>query len=149
MRHFKIIRAALGLTLVALAAVLGCQTLHNAGVPGLEDYVKPDPVQVEMARSNRDKFAIDRDHKALYWLLSKKVSNGMKLAEVEDVLGSPGEEASEFKGANSDGIHQTTDSAFKWGPDSEGCSVVIWFRDGHVCNFNPKDYRNPDGFRSR
>ena len=138
----RIVHRTLGLSVVTLIAVLGCETLHNAGVPGLESYVKADPVVVEAERSNREKFTVHRDHKALYWLLANCISNGMQLHEVEHVLGSPGEFTTDFNGASSDGVHQTTDSAYKWGPDNTGRSVVIWFRDGHVSNFNSKNYRN-------
>ena len=143
-----IIQNALSLAVIALIAVLGCETLHNAGVPGLEAYVKVDPEVVERERSCREKFSVNHDHESLYWLLANRVSNGMKLREVEEVLGEAGEYTKDFKGIGSEGIRQTTDSAYKWGPDNSGFSVVIWFRDGHVSNFNPKDYRKQKSFGS-
>lgn len=127
--------------LFAVISICGCETLHNAGVPGLDIYLKPDPVALENERRNREEFLVKRDHKALYWLLANKISNGMMLRDVEGVLGMEGEPTTDFNVTNTEGIHQTTDKAYKWGPDNSGCSVVIFFRDGHVSNFNPKDYQ--------
>lgn len=131
------------IALILCVTIVGCETLHNAGFPGLDDYVKPDPVAVAEEKSNREKFSIQRDHQALNWLLTHRIHNGMQLHEVEEALGGPGEYTTDYNGADSQGLHQVTESAYKWGPDSKGQSVVIWFRDGHVCNFNPGDYKKP------
>jgi len=138
-----ILLGAVGLAVVASMAGSGCQTLHDAGLPGMEPYLKEDPAKVAEERSNREKFLVDRDHKALYWLLAHKISNGMQLAEVESVFGEPGEYTTEFTRTKFEGIFQTTDSAYRWGPDNKGFSAIVFFRDGHVINFNPKDFVTP------
>jgi hypothetical protein len=138
-----IIYRIIGLTAVSLPALLGCDTLHKAGVPGLEQYAKVDHEGLALEQSNREKFSVHRDHKALYWLLANRISNGMRLQEVEEILGESGEYTTDFKSNDSKGLHQTTDSVYKWGPDSTGKSVVLFFRDGHVCNFNAKYYKDP------
>ena len=121
----------------------GCESLHNAGVPGLERYVKADPVKLKKAQSQRDQFVENRDHKALYWLLSNTVQTGMRLGEVEQALGEPGEFEPDTSRYNSDGVYQTTDTAYRWGPDNQGYSAILFFRDGYVVNFNPKDFATP------
>ena len=121
-----LIHYAMGITFTVFVAVVGCQTLHNAGVPGLEPYIKPDPVEVAKEQSHRENFQTHRDHKALYWLLSNRIANGMQLHEVEEILGGPGEFTTDFNSNNSDGIHHATDSSYKWGPDSSGYSVVVF-----------------------
>lgn len=133
---YKPIWTCLAVTLIAGS---GCQTLHNAGVPGLDIYLKPDPEVIAREQSARDKYSMNHDHRALYWLLSHKIRNGMQLPEVEDVLGETGEQTSEFNLIKSD-LFQTTDLAFKWGPDNKGNCVVIFFRDGRVVNFDHKDF---------
>ena len=137
------IHRALGLAVFVFVVGSGCEALHNAGVPGMEPYLKEDPAKVEEQRSHREEFALHRDHKAFYWLLANKISNGMQRPEVEEVFGEPGEYTSEFTRLKSDGLYQTTDSAYRWGPDSKGYSAVLFFRDGHVNNFNSKDFRTP------
>lgn len=141
MSNRSLIRFVSGIATLWLASVYGCQTLHEAGVPGLEKYVKRDQVAVETEKRHRQEFVLNHSHESLYWLLSHKVSNGMNLQDVEAVLGGPGEQTNDFDSVNPEGLHQRTDVAYKWGPDKKGCSVVIWFRDGHVANYNPKDYR--------
>ncbi len=143
MRNDRIFQKFLCLFTVSVAVGTGCVALHHAGVPGLEQYAKPDPAVLEKEKSQREKFAINRDHMALYWLLANRISTGMDKHEVEDVLGEPGEIANEFSGVKSEGIYQSTDNAYRWGPDNKGHSVVLFFRDGRVTNFNPKDYQNP------
>ena len=121
----------------------GCETLHNAGVPGLESYVKPRPEDVAAVQHHRDEFLQNRNHQSLYFLLANHVSNGMLLKDVEAVLGEPGERETDTNRFKSDGLYQTTDVAYKWGPDHLGYSVILFFRDGHVVNFSPKDFKNP------
>lgn len=121
----------------------GCQTLHNAGVPGLEPYLKPDPEKINSERTQRENFAVHRDHEAMYWLLTHKIDNGMKLAEVADVFGEQGEYTDQYKRLKTDGKTQSTDSAYRWGPDSKGYSAVLFFRDGRVVNFDRRDYAEP------
>ena len=133
----------LALATVTLLAGLGCEMLHNAGVPGLEMYVKEDPAVLEEERTNRENFSLHQDHKALYWLLANRVSNGMRLTQVEEILGAAGEFTTELNQLKSEGLHPTNDPAYKWGPDNKGYSVILFFRDGGVSNFNPKDYRTP------
>ena len=132
---------------VILFACSGCDTLGllgKAGVPGFESYVKPDPEALAFERRKREDFVLNRSHKALFWLLSHRVESGMRLSEVEQILGEAGEDVSDQSyQKKSQGLHEQTDDAFKWGPDSEGKSVVLFFRDGNLANFNPKDYRNP------
>ena len=115
--------------------------LHRAGVPGLESYVKKDPAAVRKEQSHREKFSVHRDHESLFWLLQNCVQPGMQLHQVEEALGEPGEFTTEQNLAKSDGLHQTTDSAYRWGPDNKGQSVILFFRDDRLSNFNADDYR--------
>lgn len=131
------------LVLSIFVTTLGCQTLHNAGVPGMEPYLKQDPEKLAEERSHRDNFAIHRDHESFYWLLSHKVANAMSRSEVEDVFGEAGEYTTDYKRLKSDGLIQTTDSAYRWGPDNKGYSAVLFFRDGRVINYDRNDYAEP------
>lgn len=136
------------LLLASLAAGMGsgCEklhVLHNSGVPGFDYRLQETPEDTAAMQKHQEQFLRNRDHAALYWLLSNRISNGMILNEVEDVLGESGEREMEINRFKSDGLFQSTDLAYKWGPDSLGYSVVLFFRDGRVVNFNPKDFKNP------
>jgi hypothetical protein len=122
-------------------AVAGCETLHNAGVPGFEQYIKKSPEEAAATEKHRSEFLQTRSHKALYWLMANCISNGMMLNEVEAVLGEPGERETDTNRFKSDGLTQSTDLAYKWGPDTLGHTVILFFRDGRLCNFNPKDFK--------
>jgi hypothetical protein len=91
--------------------------------------------------SHRSRFQIDRDPESLNWLLAREVHNGMSVA-VNEVLGESGEEvehAGEMKRGG--GQYQQTDVGYKWGPDTNGRSVVLFFREGKLVNFDPEEFR--------
>jgi hypothetical protein len=121
----------------------GCETLHKAGVPGLESLLKPDAERALAIQRNREDFQLNRDHKALYWLLANEITNGMSLGEVEQVLGEPGELETNSGHLRSNGPYQSGDLCYRWGPDRSGHSAALFFRDSHLYNFNPGDYQIP------
>ncbi len=133
------IRAPITLVLCLAGLLVGCETLHNAGIPGLEQYVK-DEVAIA-APEYRERFQVERDPAAFNWLLRHRVRTGMSVGEVSEALGDAGEEFSNSqalkKNANE---YQTTDIAYRWGPDSKGRSVILFFRDGKLIQFNPNDF---------
>ena len=109
--HWRIDQAAV-LVLCIFVGGLGCQTLHNAGVPGMEPYLKEDPEKVKEERSHREDFIVHRDHESFYWLLKNKIANAMTVSEVAEVFGEDGEFTTDYKRLKSDGLVQTTDSPF-------------------------------------
>jgi hypothetical protein len=127
--------------IIAMISAFGCEMLHNAGVPGLKSYVKINPAEVKKEQICRDNFQLHRDHKSLYWLLANRIQTGMQLHEVEQVLGEPGERETDMSRLKSDGMYQTTDLVYKWGPDETGHSVVLFFRDGHLVNFDRNSFK--------
>ena len=139
MFQYRFLNVSMALSVSALLVCIGCETLHNAGMPGLETYIKPDPAKLEEERSHREKFSANQDHESLYWLVANRVQNSMTLREVETVIGETGESIGDTGHLRSEGI-QTTDTAFMWGPDNQGHSVVLFFRDGHLTNFHPENY---------
>ncbi len=127
-------------TAVLLIGLLaGCETLHNAGVPGLEQYVKDEDAIA--APEYRERFQLDRDPVAFTWLLRHRVRSGMSVMEVNEALGEAGEEFSHSEAykKHTDG-YQSTDVGFRWGPDAKGRSVILFFREGNLVNFNPDEF---------
>lgn len=119
--------------------VSGCETLQKAGVPGLEGYIKADPEEVAKEERYRDAFIQSSDHEAFYWLLANRIQSGMYKSEIEQVLGQSGEIETDPRYFKKE-THQALDAAYRWGPDSKGNSVVLFFRDGRLSNFNPEDF---------
>ena len=134
-------RRTLVLSFLLLSA--GCETMHNAGIPGFESFAKPDIEAQKAAAHHRDEYQQSHDHNSLYWLLAHKIASGMTLNEVEAAIGESGERELDTSRVAKGGSYQITDQVYKWGPDSSGFSVVLFFRDGRVYNFNPHDYKNP------
>jgi hypothetical protein len=143
MLNRQVVNSLIMAAILTIFTVVGCQTLHDAGVPGLESYLKPDTEEIKATQQHRDNFTLNRDHKALYWLMANRITNSMTLNEVEQILGEQGERETDAARLKSNGPFQTADLCYKWGPDCSGYSVVLFFRDGHLCNFNPKDFSNP------
>ncbi len=116
----------------------GCGT---AGLNGfLADLGRPKISATEL-QSRRAKFSQERDPAAFRWLLTHTLENGMSVQEVDHALGDSGERIYDdlkLKTQN-EGFHQT-DVAYKWGPDSEGRSVVLFFREGRLIQYSPEKF---------
>jgi hypothetical protein len=144
MLDLRSVFSSLFLTVAAVITVgnfVGCETLNNAGVPGLKPYSKVNTEEVKKEQDCRNDFQVHRDHKALYWLLANRIQTGMQLQEVEQMLGEPGERETDMSRLKTDSLYQTTDLVYKWGPDQTGHSVVLFFRDGHLVNFNRESFK--------
>lgn len=128
--------AVLGL---GAASIVGCSVLHQAGVPGLEQYVK-DPHAPRVAEE-REKYQVHHDGQSLNWLLAHRVHTGQSVAEVSGILGEEGERYWNDTALKNGGAYLQTDEGYRWGPDSNGRSVILFFRDGKLVNFNPDEFR--------
>jgi hypothetical protein len=129
--------------------VTGCQVLHYAGVPGLESYVDPGKREREEAE-HREEYQLDQDPDALNWLLTNRVATGMSRRDIGKVLGQEGERQFDDRQFKSNGSQlRVSDRIYRWGPDSDGRSIYLGFRDGKLVNFdsselNPKEVEPSD-----
>ncbi len=131
-----------------LCLVVGCG-LAIGGCTGIDRHdpfeilADGDPGTMSEANARRQEFQVDREPAALTWLLSHEIETGMSLASVNDALGESGErvfdDESLKRNANQ---YLQTDIGFKWGPDTNGRSVVLFFRDGKLVNFDPTEFRH-------
>lgn len=104
----------------------------------------PQPAVPSSAKAadERLRFQVDRNPQAFSYLLIHHVENGMSVAAVSEVLGEQGElflNDREMK--TNGGQYQQTDVAYKWGPDTNGRSVVLFFRDGKLVHFDADEFR--------
>ncbi len=94
------------------------------------------------AKKQRREFQLDRTPAAFTWLMANLVENGMTVSEVSEALGETGERYFEDREMKTHGgQYQDTDVGYKWGPDTNGRSVVLFFRDDKLVNFDPDDFR--------
>ncbi len=128
--------AALGLL---TASFVGCSVLHQAGVPGLEQYVK-DPHAPHVAEQ-RENYQVHHDGDSLNWLLAHRVHTGQSVAEISGILGEEGERYWNDRELKNGSAYLQTDEGYRWGPDSNGRSVILFFRDGKLVNFDPNEFR--------
>jgi len=97
------------------------------------------------ADEHRTRFLENGDPKSFRWLLGHRVSQGMKVSEVNYILGVDGTReplAARYK--RDGGPYQESDVGYRWGPDREGHSVCLFFREGKLYNYDPEQFQKKD-----
>lgn len=128
-----------GLTLFA-GGLLGCETFDGIQWPGMAGY--SDSKREATTATYRERYLSTRDPEHLAWLLRKRLEVGMSLGEVEQILGEQGERQFNdvaYKNSGA-GIVRSGDASYKWGPTSDGTSVILFFRDKRLINYDPEEY---------
>ncbi len=119
----------------------GCETVpewdSNTAMTGMHRTEK----KADQAEAYRMRYLTKRDSKALDWILKNRLYSGMSRTSVAKEFGEDGEfqEASKWIKATG-GTFRTSDDAYKWGPDENGRSVYLVFREGNLVNYDPKDF---------
>ena len=141
MRRPPTMPALLFMSLLTIALLSGCESFEQSSLSRMLPFGKKTnlaPQEVEQ----RQKFMNERDPEAFRWLLSQRIHNEMSAEQVAHVLGESGERRlndREYK--TNGGFYQTTDVGYQWGPDRTGHTVVLFFRDGKLINFDPAEFR--------
>ena len=141
--HFvgRISAAAILLAGVSLLIANGCGTLNGTGVASLDGFTR-EKGNIREEETQRQRFREERDPAAMRWLLANRVHTSMTVEDVEQVFGEPGvREVGDRWIKKSNGLYHEGDVIYKWGPDNEGHTVYLAFRDGHLVNFEPDDYK--------
>jgi hypothetical protein len=135
------LRALLTLLLIGAGwLVAGCETLPDGKLGELVFGSGDRAMQLE--EEHRERYQETRKPDDRDWLLGHAVESGMTPTQVTRVLGQEGERvANDAWIKNGDGHYQIDDQAWKWGPDSEGQSVFLVFRDSKLVNFDPHEFR--------
>jgi len=125
---------------------LGCEsTSLNSSF--LETLAGRPVVSEKEAAQRRAAYIEHHNREDLYWLLQNCVTTGMGVHEVAGVVGETPElepHSQWLKQAD----FRVDDKVYKFGPDSQGQSVYLLFREGRLINHNPDEYR-PDEFASQ
>lgn len=121
-------------------AIVGCSAPGRWKIFQMLPGAEPSYAGVDIA-GIRQKFLTERDPEAFRWLLAHRIHNEMTHDEVANELGESGERRNDDREYKTNGgFYQTTDVGYQWGPDREGHSVVLFFRDGKLVHFNPNDF---------
>jgi len=122
----------------------GCAGLATSSEK-FQELINPRIVARRMRAKQQKRYQIDRDPKAMRWLLAHEISTGMSVNGVNEIFGQMGDrqyDDSRYK--SSSRSFRRTDEVFRWGPDSDGSSVFLVFRDDHLVNFDPEEYRSSE-----
>ena len=135
----KIFSAAAAL---ALAAVAGCES--PAWTRTLSDsFAAKSESEPHNEDWHRRQYQENRSRKSLHWLLAHRLQTGMTYKEVTRVLGDDGErETKDREILTQGGPYRVGDEGYSFGPDSEGQSVILYFRDDKLINFDPAEFRD-------
>ena len=129
-----------GLGMTASLAAVGCAAFDISGIVNAvaTHNLKPDAAQQE---TNRRRYQKERLPAAMQWLMANSIESGMSLSEVNRVFGEEGRREFNDTWIKTNGGHyRSGDKVHKWGPDSGGRTVYLVFRDGHLVNFDSRDY---------
>jgi hypothetical protein len=123
--------------LFALATLLcGCSTIDQQVLTWM-----PAPPLDGKADEMRMEYQESGSPAAIRWLLAHSVKQGMEPAEVGEALGDTGRRVEDDGWIKNDGGRfQVGDQAYKWGPDNDGNSYFLVFRDHKLVNFNPREF---------
>lgn len=135
----------LGVILASALCVssLGCSGFQNTDAAGFATLFKSESAE-KAEEDRRAAFQKSRASKDLYWLLANHVQSGMTPREVGQVIGEQGRivyNDGHFKTRG--GHYQSGDRTWKWGPDRDGNSVFLVFREGGLVNFDPAQFADP------
>jgi hypothetical protein len=120
----------------------GCGTLNGTGVASLDAFTR-EKGTIREEETQRRRFIEERDPAAMRWLLANRVRTAMTVDEVSDVFGEPGiREQGDRWIKSSNGLYHEGDQIYKWGPDTDGHTIYLAFRDGHLVNFEPDEYKH-------
>lgn len=132
---------AISLSFAMLLIANGCGPLNGTGVASLDGFTR-EKGEIREEDTQRRRFVEERDPDAMRWLLANRIRTAMKVEDVNEVFGEPGvREYGDRWIKKSNGLYHESDVIYKWGPDNEGHTVYLAFRDGHLVNFEPEEYR--------
>lgn len=128
-------------TVILFGTVSGCESFGEIKLPGMTTSAELNQ-EKKLAQEHREQFQINGSPEAIRWLKANRIQTGMSLQTVEQVIGNPGERVYDddrYK-ARDDRYH-IGDETYKWGPDSNGNSHLLVFRNNRIVNYNPKEFQ--------
>lgn len=131
-----------------LFAPLMCVTLMTGGCssistsrPGSFASLFDNESAEREAEAHRSRYQQSRSPVELQWLMRNCVESGMTPAEINRVIGEQGQRVYDDDWIKTRGGHyHSSDNTWKWGPDREGNSVYLVFRENRLVNFDPDEF---------
>jgi hypothetical protein len=131
--------------LCGLALLSGCESpgwMHTLR----ESFSMSADAGYKAEEANRREFQATGSRKALVWLLANRIDTGMSYGDVCQVLGQDGEREYVDRWLKEKGsTFRLDDAIYRFGPDDEGHSYYLAFRDGHLVNYDRDHFRSMSG----
>ncbi|MFN8856140.1 MAG: hypothetical protein ACK50P_11285 [Planctomycetaceae bacterium] len=141
-------RRRLAMSLIVGLSSLPCGCELAGGGAHLIDQLAGRPVVSKEEQSRHRAAYVEHHNRSdLYWLLQNCVTTGMGVHEVAGIIGETPEletQSQWLKQAD----YRVDDKVYKFGPDNQGQSIYLLFREGRLINHNPEEYQ-PDAFASQ
>ncbi len=131
-------KAGKALILVLTVQLMGCSVMDS-----LINLTQQKETLFAEAEKQREEFLIERTEESIKWLLSNLAKNGMSKGDIDRIIGEQGERVFDDTDILSgDGLYRSDDLVYSWGPDKQGHSYMLVFRDNKLINFenfNPQN----------
>lgn len=134
-------RQPLDVLLLLLAGLCGCES--PGWMKSLQDaFGSQSAADYRAEEQYRRKYLANRDPQALNWLLAHRIQSGMSVDDVQQVLGEEAERETNDKWIKpKQGMYRIDDEVYRFGPDHDGRSVYLAFREGRLVNFEPEEFK--------
>ena len=133
--------SVLVLAVLLATTTIGCKSLDTEQM--MANLLPAPSVRHEDVVMHRRRFQQDRTSADFRWLLANATRTGMSPKDVGEVLGESGQKVMNDTWIKSSGGHyRASDEVYKWGPDDEGKTVYLIFRDNQLVNFDPSEFQS-------
>ncbi|HLJ12428.1 MAG TPA: hypothetical protein VKU82_14635 [Planctomycetaceae bacterium] len=140
MDNATVFRRLVGAWVFALI-VSGCESptwTHTLN----ESFSANQPAGPRTEEEHRREYLATGSRRSLRWLLAHCVKPGMSYDDLCGVLGQDGElETKDLKLKTNGGNYRIDDEVYRWGPDSEGRILYLFFRENRLFNFDPDEFK--------
>lgn len=134
-----------------IAFLCGISLLHGCESPAWvrslsESFSMPGDATYRLEESYRRDYQSTRSRKAMHWLLANRIDTGMTYGEVCQILGQDGDREYVDRWLKEKGsTFRVDDAIYRFGPDDEGHSYYLAFRDDRLVNYDRDHFRSMSG----
>lgn len=125
---------------LALICLASCETLKAPGSTA-DWFARNNKSHEKEAQAYRNQWLTRKDGAAARWLLANQIHNGLTVEEVDLRMGDRGQKELNTQEFNRkvDGF-RLGDVFYRYGPDRNGESYYLGFRDGSLVNFDAERF---------
>lgn len=129
------------MTLGIAVLIFGCCLAFMFSGCALFPLMSGEASPAEQEKSYRKEYQTTRSRKAMKWLLTNRVAQGMTQKNVSEIMGQEGERIrndNHLKQGSS--AYRRGDKTYRYGPDAEGRSIYLMFRGNKLVNYDADEF---------